>query len=100
MKDVSKVVSLKKEGRTHMWVSVCAGGRGAYKFMWVSEGEVVYVRGREGVLHDIGRVAMCKERREYAQVNEEGVHLQVNEGEEDVHVWLKGGGGECTCMSE
>ena len=46
---MSKSVSLKKEGRTHcVDESVCAGGRGVYKFMWVSEGEGVYVRGREG----------------------------------------------------
>ena len=45
--DVSKGVSLKKEGRTHAGERVCAGGKGVHKSMWVSEGEGVYVRGRE-----------------------------------------------------
>ena len=47
-----------------------AGGRGVYKFMWVSEGEGVCVRGREGVLDDTGRVAMCKKRRVHTNVGQ------------------------------
>ena len=45
---------------------MCAGGRGGYKFMWMSEG--VYARGGGGVLHHIG---MC----------EENAQMWVNEGE-------------------
>ena len=65
--------SQSEKNPTHVGESVCAGGRGVYKFMWVSEGEGegVYVRGREG---------------SYVQKKEEYTQMWVNEGEEGVRV--------------